>query len=335
MLARPTITLHEGADLATLDDARAAFERAARALSPATRRAYQTELRQWEEWCSTNRLDPQALTPAQVVTYLEHRAKTCAPLSVRRTCASLSAIARLRGLEPPSSSPIVRAWFRAFYAESRTGRTPIRQAPSLERSALLAMLDVQPEATKRGWNALALERIATRDRAVVLVGLLGALRRSEIAALDIVDVVEETEGLRIHVRHSKANREGKPDYRHLKRRDDPRVCPVVVLRAWLDVRAAESANDPHAAFVGVLPNGKLDGRIRSETVGTIVKSCAKRAGYKATGHSLRASFATQASKLGYSDREIAEAGGWQNPRTVDTYIRRVKSWTRNPSEALL
>lgn len=334
MQARTSITLHEGADLATLDDARRAFERAARSLSPATRRAYQTELRQWEEWCGANRLDPQALSPAQVVTYLEHRAKTCAPLSVRRTSASLSAIARLRGLDAPSASPIVRAWFRAFYSESRTGRTPIRQAPSLERAALLAMLDVQP-ATKRGWNALALERLTTRDRAVVLVGLLGALRRSELAALDLADISEEREGLRLHVRHSKANREGKPDYRHLKRRDDPRVCPVVVVRAWLDVRATENACDEEAAFVGVLPNGKLDGRIRSETVGDIVKSRAKRAGYKATGHSLRVSFATQASKHGYSDREIAEAGGWQNPRTVDTYIRRVKSWTRNPSEALL
>jgi site-specific recombinase XerD len=40
---------------------------------------------------------------------------------------------------------------------------------------------------------------AMRDRALLLLGFAGAFRRSELVALDVVDIEEVSEGLRVPV----------------------------------------------------------------------------------------------------------------------------------------
>jgi hypothetical protein len=49
--------------------------------------------------------------------------------------------------------------------------------------------------------------IDTRDRAVLLVGLAAAMRCSELSALDVADVAESGEGLRISFGRSKTDQE--------------------------------------------------------------------------------------------------------------------------------
>jgi integrase len=53
--------------------------------------------------------------------------------------------------------------------------------------------------------------IATRDRALLLIGFAGAFRRSELVALDVEDIEEIPEGLRITIRRSKTDQEGHGD----------------------------------------------------------------------------------------------------------------------------
>jgi hypothetical protein len=50
--------------------------------------------------------------------------------------------------------------------------------------------------------------IDTRDRAIPLVGFAGAMRRSQLSALDTADVAETGEGLRISLGRSKTDQEG-------------------------------------------------------------------------------------------------------------------------------
>ena len=52
--------------------------------------------------------------------------------------------------------------------------------------------------------------IDVRDRAILLVGFAGAMRRSELSALDVADVVVVgvAEGLKVSVARSKLNRPG-------------------------------------------------------------------------------------------------------------------------------
>jgi integrase len=47
------------------------------------------------------------------------------------------------------------------------------------------------------------------DRALLLIGFAGAFRRSELVALDVEDVEEVPEGLRVTIRRSKTDQEGQ------------------------------------------------------------------------------------------------------------------------------
>jgi site-specific recombinase XerD len=49
----------------------------------------------------------------------------------------------------------------------------------------------------------------TRDRALLLLGFAGAFRRSELAALTVADLEPNEAGLRVTVRRSKTDQEGK------------------------------------------------------------------------------------------------------------------------------
>jgi len=76
-------------------------------------------------------------------------------------------------------------------------------------------------------------RIELRDRALVLVGFAGALRRSDLVGLVVRDVVFEGEGLVLSLRRSKTNQEGELEEVAVLYGSDPQTCPVRALQAWL------------------------------------------------------------------------------------------------------
>jgi integrase len=79
-----------------------------------------------------------------------------------------------------------------------------------------------------------------RDRALLLIGFAGAFRRSELVTLDVVDIEEMTEGLRIIIRRSKTDQEGQGRTLAIPRGDV--ACPVKALRAWLEAAGIESGS---------------------------------------------------------------------------------------------
>jgi integrase len=61
--------------------------------------------------------------------------------------------------------------------------------------------------------------IGRRDRALLCLGFAGAFRRSELCALDVADLTEVPDGLRILIRRSKGDQEGSWP----RGRDTPRL----------------------------------------------------------------------------------------------------------------
>ncbi|WP_039906801.1 tyrosine-type recombinase/integrase, partial [Acetobacter tropicalis] len=47
--------------------------------------------------------------------------------------------------------------------------------------------------------------VAVRDRAILLLGFAGAFRRSELAGLEVSDIVTDDDGMRIRLRRSKGD----------------------------------------------------------------------------------------------------------------------------------
>ena len=155
-----------------------------------------------------------------------------------------------------------------------------------------------------------------RDRALLLFGFFSALRRSELVALDVGDLREIPGGLRVFVRESKTDKEGKGQIISVPA--VPRashVCPVKAVTSWLKLSEAKE---------GPLFTRRAGQRLSGQAVGAVVKAAAARAGFDPDefgAHSLRSGFATSAAAASVEERDIMNITRHRSERTVREYIQ--------------
>jgi integrase len=90
-----------------------------------------------------------------------------------------------------------------------------------------------------GIVATAPDKLAgLRDRALLLVEFGGALRRSELVALDVADIEQSETGLLVTIRGSKTDQERAGATIAIARGDV--ACPAKALREWLDAAGIEA-----------------------------------------------------------------------------------------------
>src|SRR5271165_6839426 len=71
-----------------------------------------------------------------------------------------------------------------------------------------------------------------RDRALLLIGFAGALRRSELVALQVEDVAHVAGGLRLRIVRGKTDQAGQGAEIGLPRGRHAETCPVLAFEAW-------------------------------------------------------------------------------------------------------
>jgi site-specific recombinase XerC len=159
-------------------------------LAENTRKAYLSDLSEFERWGGS--IPASAET---VAAYMAARADTLAVASIVRHVASISKAHEARGLPNPTRSELVRATMRGI---KRTRGCAQREAKPLLRDDLLLVLDAMGDGLKD-----------IRDRALLLIGFAGALRRSELVGLDVGDIEHVRQGVVLHLRRSKTDQDGQ------------------------------------------------------------------------------------------------------------------------------
>ena len=158
-----------------------------------------------------------------------------------------------------------------------------------------------------------------RDRALLLIGFGGALRRSELVALDVADIEETETGLLVTIRGSKTDQERAGATIAIARGDV--ACPAEALRKWLEAAGIESG----PIFRPIGKGGTLrTSRLTDRSVANIVKAYAGRAGFDASmfsGHSLRAGFLTSAAGKGASIFKMMDVSRHKSVDTLRGYVR--------------
>jgi site-specific recombinase XerD len=174
---------------------------------------------------------------------------------------------------------------------------------------------------------------AIRDRALLLLSFAGVSRRSELEALDVVDVEEVPEGLRVTIRRSKTDQDGVGKVIAIVRGEV--ACPVAALRDWL--RAADITDGP--VFRPIRRDGHVqEERLTDRSVANIVKSHAERVGLDPTlflGHSLRAGFLTSAAKRGASLFKMMATSRHRSTDTLASYVRDQELFKDHTGSGLL
>jgi site-specific recombinase XerD len=296
---------------ATLDALEAearSYLRASKAAN--TRRAYRADLADFTLWCADHHLERLPASPETIALYLTALAGRGAKAStIQRRLSAISQAHQLAGHDPsPTGDPLVRTTMAGI--RRTLGMAPHQKAPAMTPE-LRRMVKTCPEDTLAG----------RRDRVILLLGFAGGFRRSELVALDVDDIEETADGLKVRVARSKTDQEAMGREVGIPWGQHPETCPVRALRAWYE--QAEITEGP--VFRAVNRHDQLqEGRLTDQSVARIVKRAAQRAGLdpaKYAGHSLRAGLATAAAAGGAPERAIMKQTGHRSVEMVRRYIR--------------
>lgn len=262
-----------------------------------TARGYASDLRDFSAWCAERGRPHCPAAPDDVAAYLRDRAEHLAPATVARRLAAIVAAHRRLGLASPRDHPDVRNALASIEWHHRARRRPTRplDAESLARLSLCL------PATLRG----------TRDRALLLTGYGAALRRTELVALDVDDVIVTATGA-LRIASARGAVVIPPGSR-------PHLCAVRAWNAW--TAAAGLAEGP--AFRGIDRHGHVGAtRLSDRAVTIVVRRAAVAAGLDAdaySGRSLRLGMILSAAAVGASDEGIMHHTGHRSRRLVRAY----------------
>jgi integrase len=283
--------------------------------APNTVAGYRSDWGQFTAWCAARHLEALPAAPATVADYLDDRAGVVAVSTLSRHLTSISQAHKAAGLPSPTYSEAVKAVWKGI---RRTLGTAVSKKHALETAdvrAIVAHLGATPRDV--------------RDRALLLVGWCGALRRSELVALDVEDVAFVPEGLEVTIRRSKTDQEGEGATLGLPFASDPACCPVRALRAHLE--GAEITT-------GAIFSGERDGRrLSGKAAAARVKRLAAKVGHdpdRIGGHSLRRGFITSAARAKVLERDIMRHSRHRSLTVFRGYIEEATIWDDNAAVAV-
>ncbi|MBJ7607140.1 MAG: tyrosine-type recombinase/integrase [Candidatus Dormibacteraeota bacterium] len=314
--ALPSVGTPQIAPLAALDDAARSYAEASR--SKATRDAYGADWRDFSAWCQLLGATALPAAPSTLRQYFAQLAQRgVKAATIARRVAAISKAHQLAGVHPPPTrEETVKATLAGI---RRTIGTAQASKAGISIEELRRMVAACDPASKAG----------LRDRALLVLAFAGAFRRSELVSLDVADVEQVPDGLRILVRRSKTDQEAAGKRKPLPYGSNPATCPVRTLAAWLS--AAEITEGP--IFRSVNRHDQVQpGRLSDQSVALVVKRAGERAGLdpiRLAGHSLRRGFATTAARRGVADRTIMRHTWHRSRATLDAYIEAGTEFTDN------
>lgn len=280
------------------------------ALADNTLRAYRADLKHFITWGGAIPASPE-----QVAKYVAHHATCLAFTTLSRRLVAIARAHAARGLASPTNSAVVRATLKGV---RRSRSCTVRQVAPLQKLDVLQMV--------RGLRGLR----GLRDRALLLIGFVSAMRRSELVSLDVEDVQFSEQGAIIRLRRSKTDQEGKGRDIAIPRIRS-RYCPIRNLLAWIDASGITGG----ALFRQVNRYDQLlPHRLMAQSVALIVKRRAATAGFDTrlfSGHSLRAGFVTNAANGGASSASIRAQTGHKSDAMLQRYIRNSQLFSNNPN----
>jgi len=290
------------------------YIRASKAL--ATQRAYLSDWKHFVGWCEKcgfAALPAAPSTVARYITYLSKPgdgAKPRKPATIIRRLTSINRMHKIEKLDSPASlnnNPGVADTLHGI--QRRLGVKQQRKEP-LTRERIVEVLGILD-------GPIA----AARDKALLLIGFAGALRRSELAAMRFEDVTWHRKGITINLPRSKTDQEAKGRTIEILWGVHKQTCPVTALENWLKISQVKDG----FAFRSVGRHGSIGKGLHPNSVGKLVKRLVKRTTIESPelygGHSLRAGFVTEASANGATDLQIMKQTGHTSAEMVHRYAR--------------
>ena len=285
-------------------------------MSAATRRAYNSDAKDFQAWCAQHGFAAMPALPETVRLYITALASgehgdTRKSSTIRRRLTAISKWHEINGheaLDPTKAAEVKRVWKGI---RKTLGTTPT-QKRALTREMMRRCLQLPPRTI-----------VDARNNALLAFGFESAMRRSEIASLEVSWLTFGTKGVLVRFPRSKTNQEGEFEAIAVMRRSDG-PCPVVLLEEWL--RAARIATGSVFRQFDRLGGRMFRKPMTGYDIARLVKRVVRAAGLgnvaEFSGHSLRRGFVTTAHREGAGVETIMETTRHEHIETVRRYIEQ-------------
>ena len=305
------------------------------AASDNTLTAYAKDWAHFARWCRMKGTEPLPPSPEMIGLYLADLASGSGPspaLSVRTIDRRLSGLAwnyAQRGFTLDRKNRHI--------ATVLAGIKRKHARPQVQKEAILAEDILAMVAT------LPYDLRGLRDRAILLLGYAGGLRRSEIVSLDVHkdDTPDSGGWIEIFDQGALLTLNAKTGWREVEigRGSKDQTCPVHALEQWLHFAKIDFG----PVFVGTSRDGKkaLENRLNNKHVARLIKRTVLDAGIRSdlpekdrlalfSGHSLRAGLATSAE---VDERYVQKQLGHASAEMTRRYQRRRDRFRVNLTKA--
>jgi integrase len=305
------------------------------AASENTLKAYAKDWAHFTRWCRMKGAEPLPPSPEMIGLYLADLAFGSAPspaLSVSTIDRRLSGLVwncAQRGFTLDRKNRHIATVMAGI--KRKHARPPVQKEAILAED-ILAMLATLPFDLR-----------GLRDRAILLLGYAGGLRRSEIVSLDVHkdDTPDSGGWIEIFDKGALLTLNAKTGWREVEigRGSSDQTCPVHALTQWLHFAKLDFG----PVFVGTSRDGKraLASRLNDKHVARLIKRTVLDAGIRSglpekervalfSGHSLRAGLASSAE---VDERYVQKQLGHASAEMTRRYQRRRDRFRVNLTKA--
>lgn len=308
---------------------------AKQAASENTLKAYKADWVHYTRWCRMRGSEPLPLIPELVGLYLADLASPEGPSpaiavsSIDRRLSGLAWNAAQRGFSLDRKNRHIATVLAGI--KRKHARPPV-QKEAILRDDILAMVATLPFDLR-----------GLRDRAILLLGYAGGLRRSEIVSLDMHkdDTPDSGGWIEILEKGALLTLNAKTGWREVEigRGSSDQTCPVHALEQWLHFARIDFG----PVFVRTSRDGKkaLPTRLTDKHVARLIKQTVLDAGIRSdlpekerlalfSGHSLRAGLASSAE---VDERYVQKHLGHASAEMTRRYQRRRDRFRVNLTKA--
>ena len=275
--------------------------------APNTLRAYNADFKDFSAFCAKNGLSCMPTEPKILSLYLTHLSVTSKFSTLKRRIASISVIHKMKGHYLDTKHPVIM--------ENLHGIKRVRGSnQKAKKPLLISDLKLIINAIDKSNQS---EKKKIRDKALILVGISGGFRRSELVHIDYNDIEFVNEGVKIFIKRSKTDQSGEGMTKAIPYFFNPNYCPVISLKNWFEKSEIKT--------------GKIFD-MSDKSVALTIKKYTAIAGldsHKYSGHSLRSGFATSTAELGAEERSIMAMTGHKTTQMVRRYIQEANLFKNN------
>lgn len=275
-------------------------------VSQSSARVYDQTFRLWQDWCTNQNHSPTDLNFNTVAQFLEQ------PVSKSTKQRQLSALRKLSEMLSilDYNNPLREAQYKSL----KKLKVRYVKNDDIQERDRHALTPAQVDKVLRVWNGT--RNIDKRNRAIIAVLFMTAIRRSECASLRWTDI-NFADGI-IHIRHGKGDK-----------MRDVAIAGDFAIQALQEWKQA-CGDDRQYVFCSMAVGDKFgdDKPTDAQTIYRVVKKTEAESGIIFSPHTARRTFISEALNTGTPLSDIQAQAGHANESTTLRYARPAQARER-------